>query len=80
MKAKRKCSAKEKDKILKAIKTDGLTIRNRNVQTTFRKYQKPDLKRNITNVEDSNWLALRGNNLELYKKAKQRKKCQNFRF
>ena len=37
MKAKRKCSAKEKDKILKTIKTDGLTIRNRNVQTTFRK-------------------------------------------
>lgn len=73
MKAKRKSSGKEKDKILKAIKTDGLTIRNRNVQTTFRKYQKPDLKRNITNVEDSNWLARHGNNLELYKKAKQRK-------
>ena len=67
--------SQSKEKVLKIIQSNGVLTRNRNVETTFRKYVRPnELKRSITNVEDSNWIAQHGNNYDLFQKEKSNRK------
>lgn len=74
MKRKISNNSTSKEKVLKIIASNGVSTRNRNVQTTFRKYARPELRRTITNVEDSNWLAQHGNDYELFTKEKSKRK------